>query len=217
VAVIAAISILVLWSFYGFRYAARPAGMQLVPSLSQYAAALSPFERDLILTAARFHLFPESWLMGITDIRVFGHNFNTFAFGQWYPHGLWWYFPFVLAIKTTIALLAGVAVVLYAGLRGKLRDRHRALAYVLISGVIYLAVAIQNGLNIGVRHILPICPLMAMLGGAGLAALSAHSRKWTHVTLALLASHIISSLVVFPNTIAYANEAWGEFPRSITT
>jgi 4-amino-4-deoxy-L-arabinose transferase-like glycosyltransferase len=89
VAVIAAISILVLWSFYGFRYAARPAGMQLVPSLSQYDAALSPFERDLILTAARFHLFPESWLMGITDIRVFGHNFNTFAFGQWRPHGLW--------------------------------------------------------------------------------------------------------------------------------
>ena len=48
----------------------------------------------------------------------------------------------------------------------------RAIGYLLIAGAVFLAVAMQNGLNIGVRHILPIYALAAVLAGAGLAALA---------------------------------------------
>ena len=51
---------------------------------------MKPFERSIILGIAHLHLLPESYLMGITDIQVFSSNFNTFALGAWYPHGLWW-------------------------------------------------------------------------------------------------------------------------------
>ena len=49
-AVIAVVGIRVLWAFYGFRYAARPAGLQLIPTLSDYSQSLTPFQKgdDLV-------------------------------------------------------------------------------------------------------------------------------------------------------------------------
>ncbi|MGB9146593.1 MAG: glycosyltransferase family 39 protein, partial [Acidobacteriaceae bacterium] len=58
-------SCIVLWAFFGFRYAARPAGLQLHPSLAAYAAGLSHFDQSVILKFARWHLLPESELMGL--------------------------------------------------------------------------------------------------------------------------------------------------------
>jgi dolichyl-phosphate-mannose--protein O-mannosyl transferase len=55
----------VLWAFYGFRYAARPAGLQLIPSLAQYSQGLNTFDRGVIWRMAHPRLLPESYLMGI--------------------------------------------------------------------------------------------------------------------------------------------------------
>jgi hypothetical protein len=104
-------------------------------------------------------------------------------------------------------LLAGFAVV--TGKLGKERDRARALVYLLFVWVAYLASAILNGLNIGVRHILPLYALAAILAGAGAAALASRSRTWLWICSGLIVVHIASALNVFPNSIAYANEAWG--------
>jgi hypothetical protein len=41
--------------------------------------------------------------------------------------------------------------------------------YLLVPAAVYLAAAIVNGLNIGVRHILPLYAFAAILAGAGLA------------------------------------------------
>jgi hypothetical protein len=213
-AAIVAISVLVLWSFYGFRYAARPAGLQLIPSLSNYSESLTPFQKGSIWWMARLHLLPESYLFGMVDIRVFGKGFSTYILGNWYPHGVLWYFPAVLTMKTTLGLLALLGLAVFAIVTGKLgkwqdQDRIRPLAYLLLAGALYLVVAMINGLNIGVRHILPLYPLAAILAGAGMAALATHSRRWMWVCVALIAAHIVSALSVFPNSLAYVNEAWG--------
>jgi 4-amino-4-deoxy-L-arabinose transferase-like glycosyltransferase len=213
-AVIIVIGIGILWASYGFRYAARPAGLQLIPALSSYSEALTPFQKDTIGWMARLHLLPESYLFGMVDVRVFARNFSTYALGQWYPHGVWWYFPVLLTIKTTLGLMALLGLAVFAMVTGKLgnwreRDQMRPLAYLLLPGALYLAAAMLNGLNIGVRHILPLYPLAAILAGAGVAALATRSRPWMWLCLALVAAHIVSALSVFPDSLAYANEAWG--------
>jgi len=43
-AAITVIAVAVLWSFYGFRYAARPNGLQLNPPLTEYVQGLKPHE-----------------------------------------------------------------------------------------------------------------------------------------------------------------------------
>ena len=219
-AVIGLVSVFVLWSFYGFRFAARPAGLQMVPTLAQYAGDLKPMERKLILGAAHWHLFPESYLYGLVDIRLFAKFFNSFVLGRWYPHGVLWYFPVVILIKSTLGLLAAGALTVFALLTGKLKVRFRegaedqlargrALSYVVIAGGVYLAVAIQNGLNIGVRHILPVFAVAIVLASAGLAALAIRGRAWAWVCAIVVLAHVASSLSAFPNSLAYANEAWG--------
>jgi Dolichyl-phosphate-mannose-protein mannosyltransferase len=202
----------VLWAFYGFRYAARPAGLAMIPTLSDYSQSLNGFDRGVIWWMARLHLLPESYLFGMVDIREFGKGFHTFILGKWYPHGIWWYFPVAIAIKTTLGMIALVLLagfVMVTGKLGKGTDHARALVYVLFVWVAYLATAGVNGLNIGVRHVLPLYALAAVIAGAGVAALASRSRAWQWVCAVLIAAHIVSSLSVFPDSLAYANEVWG--------
>lgn len=219
-AVIAIVSVVVLWSFYGFRYTARPAGLQLIPPLAAYVSDLKPLDKSIILAIARMHLLPESYIFGLVDIRVFAKNFNSFLLGRWYPHGILWYFPVVILIKATLGLLTAIALTVFAIVTGKFDahfklgtpsqlDRGRAVVYLAVAGTVFLAVAIQNGLNIGVRHILPVFAVAVVLAAAGLASLAARSRAWAWTCAVLLAAHVVSSLSVYPNIIAYANEAWG--------
>jgi len=63
--VITVISLTVLWAFYGFRYAARPDGLQLNPPLVDYVTGLKPHEIWAISTMARWHFLPESYLYGL--------------------------------------------------------------------------------------------------------------------------------------------------------
>lgn len=64
------IGLVVLWSFYGFRYAARPNGLQLNPPLAEYVKGLEPYEAWPISTAARLHVLPESYLYGLADVKL---------------------------------------------------------------------------------------------------------------------------------------------------
>ena len=84
-AVITVIAIAMLWAFYGFRYAARPAGLQLIPSLSSYSESLTPFQKATIGWMARLHLLPESYLFGMVDVRVFASEFLDLRAGAMVP------------------------------------------------------------------------------------------------------------------------------------
>jgi tetratricopeptide (TPR) repeat protein len=216
-AAIVVIGVAVLWAFYGFRFAARPPGLALSTSLADYVSPLSHFNAAAVMAIAHLHLLPESYLMGLVDVKRMAEYYPTLLMGKVYAHGQWWYFPAVIVIKTTLGLLGLLALAAVAILAGCLR-KGRELAYILVPGAVYLAVAMASGMNIGARHILPLYALAAILAGGGLAAIAASGRRWARVATwagaALVLAHIASSLAVFPNDMAYANEAWGG-PRNV--
>jgi hypothetical protein len=198
----------VLWAFYGFRYAARPAGLAMNPTLSEYAAPLKGINSWVIGHLANWRLLPESYLMGMTDIHYAAQQYAIFLLGHDYAHGVWWYFPVALSIKTTLGLIGLVIVAGIAVVSGRLRQR-RELAYLFVPGAIYLLAAILSGMNIGTRHVLFLYPLAALVAAAGLMALAQHNRRWMWIGGGLVACHVVSALAVFPAEMAYANEAWG--------
>ena len=208
IAAIVVLGVVVLWAFYGFRYAARPAGLVMNPTLSEYAAPLKGINSWVIGHAANWRLLPESYLMGLTDIHYAAQQYAIFLMGHDYPRGVWWYFPVALSIKTTLGLIGLVVLAGIALVSRRLRQR-RELAYLAVPGAIYLAAAIASGMNIGTRHVLFLYPLAALLAAAGLTALAQHSRRWIWIGGALVACHVVSVMAVFPAEMAYGNEAWG--------
>jgi 4-amino-4-deoxy-L-arabinose transferase-like glycosyltransferase len=202
------LAVVVLWAFYGFRYAARPAGLVMNPTLSQYAAPLTGVKSWVIGHLANWRLLPESYLMGITDIHYAAQQYAIFLLGHDYPHGVWWYFPVALSIKTTLGLI-GLVVLACIALVSKRLRQSRELTYLVVPGAIYLAAAILSGMNIGTRHVLFLYPLAALLAAAGITALAQHSRRWIWIGGGLVACHVVSAMAVFPAEMAYGNEAWG--------
>ncbi|MBW4039544.1 MAG: phospholipid carrier-dependent glycosyltransferase [Acidobacteria bacterium] len=207
------LSVLVLWSFYGFRYAARPAGMEFSTSVAGYAARLPHFESTTVLAISRLRLLPESYLIGLIDVKRMSVAYPTFLLGKNYSHGQWYYFPFVILIKTTLGLLGLLVLATFATVTGNLLKR-RELIYTVVPALIYLAVAMMAGMNIGARHLLPMYAFAIIFAAAGTVTLAGRSPRWAILCSALLVAHIVSSLIVFPNDIAYANEAWGG-PRNV--
>jgi hypothetical protein len=202
------IGVIVLWAFYGFRYAARPAPLTLSPSLTGYVGPLAGIQARGILFAARFHLLPESYLYGLADVRKMANDMPSFFFGHVYQHGIWYYFPIVFLIKSTLSLLAALALTLFAIYRGWLRSP-RALWFLIAPPALYFAVAMSSHLNIGARHILPVWVFCCVLAGAGLSALIQHNHRWLYPVAALLLFQIATTVHASPNYIAYSNEAWG--------
>jgi 4-amino-4-deoxy-L-arabinose transferase-like glycosyltransferase len=205
-AVIAVVSYVVLWAFYGFRYAARPGSLQLMPPLTAYSAELqSSAEKTFIGFLAQHHLLPEAYLYGWIDILQIPGNRPTFVFGKLYSHGQWFFFPAMLLIKTTITLLVLVALVPFA----RIWTHRREIVFLSIPPVFFLLIAVLSGLNLGVRHILPIYPFMIVLGAAAGWHFAMRSRTRAAVVAALVLFAAISSLHSYPNYLAYSNEAFG--------
>src|SRR6266850_156213 len=116
VAVIASVLIAVgvLWASYGFRFAARPNGLQLNPGFAEWVGQLKPFEAHLVSFAARWHLLPQSYLYGLAAVRLSAESYTTFVLGTIYPHGVWFYFPVTFVIKSTLAFLVLLGISIFA-------------------------------------------------------------------------------------------------------
>ena len=202
------IAVVVLWAFYGFRYAARPNGLQLNPPLAAYVQDLKPHETWLVNTMARWHVLPESYLYGLADVRLTANFYTSYVLGKIYAHGVWFYFPIAFLIKSTIGFMA--LLLLAAVAIGTRRlNCWREILFLVVPPVFYLAVALVVGMNIGVRHILPVYVFLSVLIAGAAWALIRQNRKWAYVVGALLLIHAVSSLRTFPTYLAYSNEFWG--------
>jgi hypothetical protein len=207
------LAVVVLWAFYGFRYNARPPGLRLDPTLAEYVLPLRPVEAKGILLVARLHLLPESYLYGLADVRAMANGMPSYIFGKVYEHGVWFYFPAVLAIKSTIGFLGLLGLALVAIGSGRLR-RGREVFFLAVPAAIYLLVAMGSSLNIGARHILPVYVFLIVLVAGGswswIAGASGTQRSvWGFVVGLLLLFHVVSSARAYPNYMAYSNEAFG--------
>jgi 4-amino-4-deoxy-L-arabinose transferase-like glycosyltransferase len=202
------IAVAVLWAFYGFRLHPRP-GVSAEARVIAYAQRLHhPLQAAVITQTARWHLLPEAYLYGLADVGFTADFSHTYLFGRVYPHGQWFYFPAAFLIKSSLALLVLLLLVPFAVVFRGAKYR-RALVFFIIPPAIYLAVALATGLNIGVRHILPVYPFLMILAGWAAAELIAEKRTLAYAVAFVLAFGLVSSLRVFPVYLAYANELWG--------
>lgn len=214
-AIITLIAFAVLWAFYGFRFAARSAGLKMTLPLAEYISGVDapgiqdPVLSRLILGLHRARLLPESYLYGFSDVLMVseGHR-PAFLFGRLYPRGQWFYFPAVFIIKSTLGLLLLLVLVPFA--RRFLRaEKLREVLFMLLPVGLYVATSLTSKLNVGIRHLLLVYPFLAVLVAGAACYLAKQHRRWAYAVAVLVGFHIFSSLRSSPDYLAYSNEIWG--------
>jgi Dolichyl-phosphate-mannose-protein mannosyltransferase len=184
--IIGLMSVTILWAAYGFRYAARGNGLQLNPPMeAQLAKVPSPTQAKVLHEFARFHLLPESYIYGFAHVLFSADDFNSYLFGKSYPHAVWFYFPVAMLVKSSLTFLILLAISVWVIASGRLQKRREAL-FLLIPPLIYLAVSMKGGMNIGIRHILPVYIFLTILIAGAVSVLIRNSRSWRYAVVLLL-------------------------------
>jgi hypothetical protein len=213
----AAIVLVVIWGFYGFRYAL----------FSMHDDGHAPLDWDGVLraaaglgpaiNAARDHrLLPEAYLYGVAYMTQHAATRPAFLNGAHSWVGWRWFFPYCFAVKTPICLI-GLVI---AGAAGAIVGRphaarvpvranlYRTAPLWVLLGV-YWASAVSSHLNIGHRHLLPVYPAMLVLAG-GLAVWLERGGMATRVLVGAAAlAYAIESLFTWPDYLAYFNQLAG--------
>jgi len=200
-----------LWASYGFRYHALPGASRETLSLPDLFAANRP-EVALSLSGRfveflhRTRLLPEAYTFGLADVIALGQR-PTFVLGKVYRTGQWFYFPMAFAIKSSLTLLILLACALLTP--PLYRTHRREMLFLLVPSLAYFGISLTSGLNIGVRHILPIYPFFIVVAAAG-ACWWSRRHRWCLVGLiALLVGHAVTAMRVAPSYLAFSNQLWG--------
>jgi hypothetical protein len=126
--------------------------------------------------------------------------------------GWWYYFPVVFFLKTPLALHVFMALALFgawnAGRGGRWRTwlTHGARAPA-VGAALFLAALMASRMNIGVRHALPMLPLVCILVAQAVAPFWQRGRAPVRAALAvLLAGYIVSSVRHYPYFLSYLSE-----------
>lgn len=160
--------------------------------------------------------------LGMVVLRVGGGNVTYFN-GSVTNQSFHLYFPQIFLLKTQIPfliLLIGLPVI---GILRHARERRQTLAsymqnhrYEWIMGafaVFYFVVAILGNLNLGIRHILPIYPPLAVIVALGMMRLYRSAgirRRLVGGTFAVLCLwYVVSTVAIYPHFTAYFNGLLG--------
>ncbi|MBL8295721.1 MAG: glycosyltransferase family 39 protein [Bryobacterales bacterium] len=180
------VAFLLIWAMYRFSYGPTPYGFPLP--------------------------FPELF-SGIEQVR--NHNragHPAYLLGQNSSDGFWYYYPVALMVKTPLAFLGLAGMGLVAAWRS---GRFHSLMPLAFSCGL-LAFAVTSQINIGIRHVLPLYLMLAVLAGWGLARALKEESLWVkRLAMGLLLWLGIASVWIHPDYIAYFNELTGDAPEEV--
>jgi hypothetical protein len=144
-----------------------------------------------------------------------GHE--GYLLGQTRQTGWWYYFPVALGAKTPIPFLILIAFGVVYLLRRSWREVDWVIGAPVVAAAAILLVCLPSRINIGLRHILPIYPFLAVIGGVGALRLwtAAKSKVVAVGVVALMAWQLIASIHAHPDYLAYFNELASQHPEEV--
>lgn len=204
---LAAAVVLVLYAPYTGALMPRGRGSAGLP-LREAIDHATAFGRGIAWLGSRLGWRSHPYLIGLATFAAHGGGTHpAYLWGDHGSSGWWYYFPLAIAVKTPVAVLAAL-VMLIALAAMRLRStqiRNAPLAWftMLAPIVFYGALSAAGHVDIGLRHLLPIYPFFYALLAAGL--LTPQWRfKIPAITLILIAT-AAESLAAYPYYTAFFN------------
>jgi 4-amino-4-deoxy-L-arabinose transferase-like glycosyltransferase len=155
---------------------------------------------------------------GVRELAEFADSGEpSFFLGALNLHGSWAFFPVLILVKSPIPFLAAVAIGTAVSVRFYRRDWRRMAP--LLGTAAMIASVIPSAVNMGLRHLLPAFPLLAIVAAVGLGRLLAEPVALYRAAAAgvLLAWQVAEAAAASPAYLSYFNEfALGEPQRIVT-
>ena len=158
---------------------------------------------------SRYPLPAPAFFQGIIAVLQYndcGHG--AYLFGEISARGWWYYFPIAIGLKSTIPLLLLFGLAIGVAARGGSADlARRGLAPVAVLSAV-LAIGMASDINIGIRHVLVVYPLMALGAAAASARYLSLKPMGPRFAIAvmLLMWHGVESLAARPDYLPYFNQ-----------
>ncbi|HTU44651.1 MAG TPA: glycosyltransferase family 39 protein [Bryobacteraceae bacterium] len=159
------------------------------------------------------------YIRGLLFMLVTAGSRPTFLFGRTFPHGEPFYFPVVLAFKSTLGFLLLLVLAAVLAIARRFSVSRRALpkpipdAYrphwrvLMVGFFVFLAVCLLSRLDISIRHFsIPIVLLIVMLAPPPNMIQIFSARRFLYAaTAALAASSLIACIAAYPYFFPFVN------------
>jgi hypothetical protein len=199
-----------IWAMYGFRYlpSSNP-GWRYTFEDNSIVRAQVPLTASVVHWIDTKHLLPNVYSEGLLIQQLKATQRYAFFFGDISQSDRWYYFPVAFLIKTPISLiLLFFGGLVFCALKWKTFFRNGI--FVLVPLFFYMAVAISSGINIGLRHILPIYPFVILLAALCAAELVRTKRRIAIGVLGVLCLFWLFEFArVYPHDLAFFNSFIG--------
>lgn len=210
---------LIIWAGYRFSVGPILTQGQLTPSeigdLHRLPAGLT---RIFFFRGVPAHEF----FMGVARAFLINQSGKpAYIFGHVYNGGHWYFFPVAIAVKTPIPLLALAAAGIACALARVERRAHPVVLVPLVGIGGPLLIAMLGNVNIGLRHVLVIYPLMAVFAAISCVKLwELRGSRWKMLTgktatILLILWSIVTCVRASPDFIPYFNELAAPYASSI--
>lgn len=200
-----AVSLLVIWAGYGFTMGRRSDIAPWVTGLKGFPALM------LAHVGASAPLPAPAFLAGLaTMITTEANGWQSYLCGEISMTGWWWYFPFAILLKTTLAALVAFLIGGWFALRSPSR-RWMFLEW-SAAALSMVAVAMPSTLDIGVRYLLPFYGPFAIATAIGLCAMFEASQRLRRCAALLLVLQLVASAGAHPDYFPYFNALAGRDP-----
>lgn len=213
---IVAVSLFVLWSFYGFRFAesAHPGEIFNRPLAAKISDLRSPAYRLVLSAMAWSHVAPRAYIWGFADtVRagLEGRADPVFAFGHSYLNAApMYFFPGTMALKlpigSSILILLGIWLYCARRLPGRWNREHYI---VLAAAVLFLLVLMRGATYGGIRHALPVVVLLSVFAGTATLYAFASKSKGLRIFVAIAFVAAAFSAIPVMRPWEYFNELIG--------
>ena len=151
------IMIAAFWATLLIAYCPRWSPAPPLPDWQAAALGVPQWFRTL-----RLFLIPADFFKVLAlKIAQSGWGHEGYFMGEWSGKGWWYYFPVAFAIKTPMAFLILILVALTASWKRFPTMRPMELTPWL-GATVFLAFSMTSSVNVGVRHLLPIVPLLCV-------------------------------------------------------
>ena len=214
-AIVTVVTLMTVWGSYGFRVGRMA---DLPPAFGGYGTFPTSGWPAVV---AQWRIPAHEFVHGLLFLKAHtaaGHR--SLMLGEFSQRGFLVYYPVVLAMKTPLPFILFAIVGSGVLLRRRMIPSAPWFRGLAIGAAGLLVVAMSSPINIGVRHVIVLYPLLAMAAAYGWVRWSESSRhRWTIVAAGagLIATQTVLLVMAVPYQSAYYNVLAGRDPAHVSS